>query len=482
MKYRAFFLFFLLIIIAVGVVAADPQNLPGSGWKSGQQIQNIGDLAATVIMTAYDQAGSEYDCGAQALDPGESYTYLPEFDCTTMPSGFQGSAVVSGDQPLAAVVNVNNKGVGAAAGQYVGTASGTVDSTIVFPLIKNNHSGRTTTFYIQNTTSGVINISAEFVVNGIAYPKAYNNIPAYAMVIINPTDAGVPSGTGNLGSLTVSTSAPGLLAGVSLEHETAPPVANNMQASRAFTSSDFDDTVYCPLLRYDSGGKKTTTGLQVQNVSGGSEEINVTYTVVTGPSGAGTVIGPVSQTVDDGESANFLQSNDLLAGDVASAIVTTTGGGNIAAVVNDKATNSNPQRVTTYACFPEKNATDTISIPLYKENNGGAIVNTTGIQVQNVGTGPTTVTFQYLATNGTSVEFTHTDTLQIGQSKTFYQVCCNGTTNLQLISGNLANLSGTIGGVTITSNNGQQIVAIANESSLGSTNVQDTKNYEGFNK
>jgi hypothetical protein len=47
-------------------------------------------------------------------------------------------------------------------------------------------------------------------------------------------------------------------------------------------------------------------------------------------------------------------------------------------------------------------------------------------------------------------------------------------------SGNVANLNGTVNGVTVTSS--QPIVAIANESNFTGVNPQDTKNYEGFNQ
>ena len=103
-----------------------------------------------------------FNCGDQALNPGESYTYLPDSDCPTMPAGFEGSAVASADQPIAAVVNVANRPVGAAAGQYTGTDGSAVSTSIAFPLVKSNHAGRTTTFFIQNASNSLNTISVEF--------------------------------------------------------------------------------------------------------------------------------------------------------------------------------------------------------------------------------------------------------------------------------------------------------------------------------
>lgn len=478
----------ILILLFVGatMVAADTNALPGSGWTSGQQVQNIGDSDATVVLTAYNQNGDSYDCGSQSLAPGGSYTYLPDNDCLTMPAGFLGSAVVSADGPIAAVVNVNNKPAnGAASGQYTGTSGNDVTTTLNFPLAKSDHSGRTTTFYIQNASNNSNDITAEFVINGTTYIKEFDSVPPNAMVVLTPSDAGVPTGTGNFGGLTVTGTQP--LAGSSLEYPTSDALPPNLQASRGFTPGDYDTDLYCPLVRNAYGGKKVTSGLQVQNVGSTTETIQVTYAVVSGPSGAGTVIGPISvSNVAPGASANFLQSNDLQAGDLASATVTTaSGNGLLAAVVNEKATASDPQRLTTYACFSGSLATSTISLPLVKEDFGGSVVNTTGVQVQNVGTTATTVTLTYSWSDATGsnsgvVSFTHTDTIAPGASKTFYRVANGGTSSLQVITGSLSTLNKTNSGVVVTSNNGQPVVAIGNESSL-TGNLQDTKNYEGFN-
>jgi hypothetical protein len=121
MKKLSIIMLMLLLVLSVGLVSAGPNDLPGNGWTSGQQIQNVGNASGVVNLTAYDQAGAPTNCGDQPLDPGESYTYLPETDCPGMPPGFEGSAVASADQPIAAVVNVNNRSVGKAAGQYTGT-------------------------------------------------------------------------------------------------------------------------------------------------------------------------------------------------------------------------------------------------------------------------------------------------------------------------------------------------------------------------
>lgn len=477
------------VVIVIALIASFSlvmaQGLPGSGWESGQQIQNIADSGdAMISFIAYDQSGNDTDCGSQMAGPGGSVNYLTG-DCA-VPAGFQGSAVVSADLPIAAIVNVNNRTVGAAAGQYQGTDGSDVASTISFPLVKHNFGARTTTFYVQNASGDTNTITATFTTGpGVGQPTTerthvYNDVPPYAMVVVSPADASVPSG--DLGSLVVEGTQP--LAGTSLEHQHTAAVAANMQASKAFTPNNYDSTAYCPLVRHGHTANNQTTGIQAQNVSGVPQAIQVeyAYSIGGGPVQTASVTSPV---VADGESFTFFGADatyGLPNGALGSATVSGVDGGNIAVVVNDRAFALNPTRVTTYACFSAGAATDTVSIPLYKEYFFG---NTSGIQVQNVSGDGTAVIVElvYTDTNGNSYTISHTDPIADGASKTFFGVS-QGTAPSDITGANPA-LVNTFGGVVVTSNAGS-VVAIANESSFGGFGTtpsgQDTKNYEGFNK
>jgi hypothetical protein len=467
----------LVALMGVGLVAAQ-SNLPGSGWKSGQQIQNIGAANASIVFDAYDQNGTQSPCGSQSAAPGASVNFLTDVDCP-VPAGFIGSAVVSADQPIAAIVNVNNRGTSSAAGQYRGTDGSDVATTIAFPLVKNAFGGRTTTFYVQNASGSANNISATFRVAGATYNLNKNNVPGNAMVVISPADAGVPANA--VGSLTVTGTQP--LAGTSLEHEASAAVAQNLQASKAFTPNDYDSTAYCPLVRNAHTANNQTTGIQAQNVSGAAQVVEVQYSFSIG-GGALQTLTKESPSLAPGESFTFFGGDATLglpAGALGSATVTGKGGGDIAVVVNDRGfATVNPNRVTTYACFPASSATSDATLPLYKEFFGG---NTTGVQVQNVGAAGATVTVTYTPTGGGApVVFSHNTPIPAGASATFYGVSSlTSPAGITVVSGNAASLNNSFGGVTISSD--QPIVAIANESSTApNPSGQDTKNYEGFNQ
>jgi hypothetical protein len=476
-KFLTVFVLLVVVLVSVSLVAA--QNLPGSGWKSGQQIQNVGTANASVVFQAYSTTGQAYSCGSKTAPPGGSVNFLTDVDCASVPAGFVGSAVVSADQPIAAIVNVNNRGVGAAAGQYRGTDGADVAVSIAFPLVKNNFGGRTTTFYVQNASTTPNNINATFRVGATTYPKVYPSVPANAMVVITTADAGVPAGS--VGSLTVTGSQ--ALAGTSLEHEATAPVAQNLQASKAFTPNDYDDIAYCPLVRNAHTAGSQTTGIQAQNVGGAAQTITVDYSyrIGAGPLQTKSVTSP---SLAVGQSHTFFAGDPnpaigLPAGALGSATVKGNGGGNIAVVVNDRGfATTNPNRVTTYACFAASGATANVVLPLYKEFFGG---NTTGIQIQNVGASPATVQVKYTPNTGSPVTFT-APAIPAGASATFFSVSTLASpSGISVVSGTAGSLNNTFGGVTITSN--QPVVAIANESmSSPNPSLQDTKNYEGFNQ
>lgn len=476
---------YLVLVLAIALLAtfglAMAQQLPGSGWESGQQVQNIGDGEATISFLAYSSAGASTDCGTQSADPGASVNYLTS--ACDVAAGFQGSAVVSSNQPIAAIVNVNNRTVGSAAGQYQGTSGEDAATTIAFPLVKNNFGGRTTTFYVQNASGSANDITATFTtgpLNGATtdYELTFDAVPAYAMVVVSPDDADVP--TGDLGSLTVVGTQP--LAGTSLEHEASAAVAQNLQGSKAFTPNGYDATAYCPLVRNAHTSRGQTTGIQVQNVSGAAQTVTVEYSYSIG-GGAIQTDSVTSPELADGESFTFFGADatyGLPVGALGSAIVTGNGG-NIAAVVNDRGFSATPfNPVTTYACFPASAATNEAVIPLYKEYFFG---NTSGIQIQNIGDATATLEVTYSPVGGDPVVFSAE--VAAGSSTTFFGVSqLASPADISVVSGTASSLVNSYGGVTISSD--QPIVAIANESSFGgfgtTASGQDTKNYEGFNK
>jgi hypothetical protein len=470
MIQRSLLVVFVLLALAGVAVASAQSNLPGSGWTSGQQIQNVGDSQATIVFTAYGQNGVAFDCGSHVVPPGGAANFQSHIDCP-FPGSFIGSAVVSSDQPMATIVNINNRGVGLAAGQYRGTDDTEISTTISFPLVKHNHFGRTTAFYVQNTAEVAANITYTIKMqSGQNVTKSINGVPAYAMAIITPADAGIPAGNGQVGGLTVQGTQP--LAGAALEYQHSAAVGQNLQASKAFTPASYDSTVYCPLYRNDHTGRHLTTGAQVQNVSNVSQKVTLTFTPV-----GGGATRSASQNVAPGASATFYAPNLGIPPNTYGSVI-ITGEADIVAVVNDEGKDLGVQRTTTYTCFPASSATPKISLPLVKELFFG---DTSGIQVQNVGGSPATITFTYIPWGGGgAVKFRNAVPTASGGAFTAWAVY-RVPSEIVVISGNPADLLGKNTSVVVESN--QPILAIVNESSEGSNpSKSDSKTYEGVNR
>lgn len=162
-------------------------------WWSGQQIQNVGTSTASVSFQAYNSSGTSFSCGNKSVGPGASANFLT-IDCAALPAGFVGSAVVSADQPIAAVVNVVNMSTnfdgtgGRAAGLYRGTDGSNVATEIAFPLMKNNFFGRSTALYVQNASDQTNDITVTIRVGASTYTKSFTGVKPYAMVVVGPAD------------------------------------------------------------------------------------------------------------------------------------------------------------------------------------------------------------------------------------------------------------------------------------------------------
>lgn len=468
----------LLVALALVGVALG-QGLPGSGWWSGEQIQNVGSSQATINVTAYETGGpTTYNASAN-VDPGASITFIPS-DFPGMPDGFMGSAVVSSDQPIRAIVNVTNREAGSfgtpgglAAAQYQGMNAG--DTTIFFPLAKNDYFNKTTTFYIQNAGSSDATADATFTLGGSTYNYTTPMISPGQMVVVTPDDAGAPSGdTDGLGSLVVTSAQP--LAGSVLEHFTSENPATLVQATRAFSSGDADTTAYAPIIKDNWFDR--FTGLQIQNADSGDVDVTVTYAgVVAGCDATDTFNG-----LGPGESVTFVHGfgSNLPADCLASATVEATG--NIVAIVNESFTPAAvsagaQQASTTYSAQPDNATTTEVSLPLEKEN---WFSKGTGIQVQNVGAAQATnVVLTYTDSGGTSYT-TNPQTIDAGSSQTFFNV----RKNSGLWSGTAMPDVDGLYAVTVTAD--QPVVAIANETGVAADGTTpstafDKNNYEGFN-
>jgi hypothetical protein len=219
--------------------------------------------------------------------------------------------------------------------------------------------------------------------------------------------------------------------------------------------SDGESQVNLPLImRNNPIANPINTWLQVQNIGTEDAEVRVDYYPNPGVGNPDTEYATIAP---DG-AARFAQADntDLGSRFVGSAVVSSTNSVPVVAMVNEERVGTN-DALLSYSGFLASYGSDTVALPLVMSNNGAAKL-WTGIQVQNAGTLPTTITVSYSPNvNGTwnpAGPDVATD-IAPGESANFLN------DNTVWSAGNTY-----VGSATATSSNGQALVAIVNQTGL----------------
>ena len=438
----------LACALAVGSVgvAADAQAQPSpvrqaavaqstTSMTSGIQVQNLSTTStANVQVSYYNQDGSPAASQTFQVSPNASYNL---YGSTLLaPVGFGGSAVVSADQPIAAITNLitSSPTMGEA---YDGIVTASTNAFV--PLFQQANSGYNSTLYVQNTstsTSTTANVTFSSPAQTVTKSYALN---AAGSIAIDASNDGL-SGT-FVGSATVTASQP-----LAVEVNQT----NNVELFAYTGSSAGSSTVYAPLIMTSNHGY--STGLQVQNV-----DPSLTTTVSLYLNGNSTAAA--TATLSPGQSVPWYPVPGTTPGFVGSATVKSSNGATLLGAVNELASSSG--QGMTYNMFGS--GTQTVNMPLVMFNNHGYY---TGEQVQNVGASAATVDFKI---NGQVVD---TQVIQPGQSYTWY----SSTQNLIPGGGTVA------AGTASAREGGSQIVGIVNEITSPQTGGDTSFAYEGFNQ
>jgi hypothetical protein len=502
----------IMTLVLAGVVFAQGvQALPGSGWWTSFQVQNVDSGDATLAYTAYWYEGStetttysqaeEYtipEGGSLIYNPGQppNYPTGSRIGFATsddhLPSGFSGGVVVMSDKQIRAVVSVGNNpngdvgtSGGSASAFYQGTLDENVGDTLNFPVVKHNYYGQTTSFYIQAAGGDATVDITYYMDDGETYDETGVSIGEGKSYLFDPAAASVPSGQaaggGSLGSATVEATS-GQIAGVVIEHPHSAAPATFALSTKGFAPDDADTKVVAPVLKleYYNGN----TGWQLQNTTGVAATVNVTFTVTAVQPGSDaeshysegeqlttqvTVPANGSYLFSKGKRAEpgNLDDAGMYDGTFAAGVAVSTQ--DLVATVNE----ANSKGKIVYSCFGADNATTKIALPLVKEMFYNQ---TTAVTVQNVGDNSTSVTLQYKTSTTTYSVGPYT--IEGGAAMNFFKLSDDDRWDELYGVGDQVDDT-TNNAVTITSTS-EDIVAIAQESNQGGTFV-DVKNYEGFN-
>jgi len=463
-------LVFLMLLPSMHIYAQD------GTWVSSIQVQNLGDEPANIVIEYYDQDGNRIDAATQLfadLQPGASVNaYAPSI--AGLPDGFIGSAVVYSDQPVAAIGNLTDIFSPTTVGSSSYGGVGAPASEVYLPLVMRAYGGSNwdTEIAVQNCGASEADITITFYDSaGNPIPAATENAtiqPSASNVFGQADNAGLSDGY--IGSAVVQTTSPDKVVGV-IVNEIA---GLRLVTYNGFASAEAGTTAYLPLIMNHYGGSDWVTSFQVMNVGTADASITIEYYSAGSTTPDKTVkydgvenpmIGPMS-------SINRFQpavDSDLGTGWIGAVQVTSNNGQPIVAIGNEAALAAGKAGATSYNAF-KAGATE-VNLPLVMLNYGGSNW-VTSFQVMNVGTADADVTIEYYAIGSTIPDKT---------------VHYDGVENPLIPPLNAINRyqpgvdsglgMGWIGAVQVTSNNGQPVVAIANESALGkSGDVSTTYN------
>jgi len=521
---KKFFVFLALIIIAIfAIVGSVSAALPGTGWWTSFKIQNVGSNPGIVSMTAYDAYSSNtYSSDQFQVEPFNALEYNPGklvnyptgnvigFD-PALPSGFEGSVVLSGSQPLAAFAEVGNYqngstgvSLGTASAQYQAMGADITDTELRVPVVKHNYQDQTTSIYVQAAGSEA-NVTITYKMNDSETSIYTQNvvIPANKMFLFDPANASVPStDCGNVvntspcfGAATI-VSTTGEIAASYVEHPHVGSPAPLALSTRAQTTSDQSTVLFGASVKhsYTTGQGTGITGDTIMNVGTADALVQIDLIVTKlGNNASGVSVGDTftdNMVILPGKSVVFSQWDGNLGGmpegTFASVTYTSldTAAYNPQPLVgtsNDAKTQpllSGGKGKTVYKLFADTTASDTVAVPGIKEYVSGL---TGALTVQNVGSSADDIYFEYyeFATSNAYIFWTSSELLP-GEAINTYAISTNpGGLFANDGTWSFTELDGKEFSIKVYSESGEPLICLVSENSP--EGLQDIRNYEGFN-
>lgn len=418
----AMILALLLLATSISSVTSAPAAIT---YTSQFQLQNLGIAVANVSIQAYNRSDGLVAATHSITIPASgSFTFAP---IGFLSAGFDGSLIVSSDQQLVAIANLQGD-PGSSPGFYFDTTPGaSAGATAVnLPLLMKGNFGFDTFFNIQN--AGGANASGTITYTNGTTQNFSALKPGAAVRFDQSSNGALPAGF--VGAATVTSDQPIVASAIQVGQNAG---LQFMMGYNGFTTNA-GPTVNLPLVMSHNFGYYTA--FQVQNTGNASTVVTVVY-----GAGGGT-FAPTNETatIAAGQSATFSQqksgqwgTGSEAAGDttksyVGSATITSSPAQNLAVIVNQHCFTTAaggyngavcPSAVgSSYTGFPGAPGAR-ISAPLIMSANYKYY---TALQIQNVGTGTcTSATITYSAnTAGTFAPIVETATsLAVGGSQTF---------------------------------------------------------------
>ncbi|RMG89932.1 MAG: hypothetical protein D6706_20480 [Chloroflexi bacterium] len=398
MKKRFLITTLVLALSLLFITTVLAQTYPDAGNAvTNAVLQNSGSSTATIVVTYYDANGTkQYDHTGISLAAG-AVTEVKTQD-EPLPSGFQGTAVVSSDQPLASVVSIKSTGVTASAGQttqaaYNGTSSPA--TTLFFPSVWR-FSGIVSIVTIQNTENTSASVTVDFYDrNGNKLGTCNETLAAFGSKTYDmrtpPSCSGWTDAVAD-GSITATSSGP-KLAGAS-----TAAWSNRAAAYQALTSADQGTVLYAPShFRFKKNASDAEytlfSAINIQNTDP-NNDAPITVEYFTRGDTSGTPALTINTTVPAGSAIGLNTKNGASVAASTFDPLGTSWDGSVK-ITSDNGIPLIGTGITNwgtagyagmYALVSDSSASDTIYVPAqYRRMPNGSWAQWSAINLQNIG-------------------------------------------------------------------------------------------------
>ncbi len=281
-------------------------------WNTRMAIQNAGNEPANVTIQ-FVSGGTVVATQTISNLPAGASAVVDQYDNPAL-NNFNGSAIITGTQPLAVTVD-EYRTTGGLLVSYTALPLSKASTTLYMPGYINAYGPWTTDFTIVNTANAAASVQIQF-----SNAQTLNcTVPANGSLYLNPAVGiyggctGGPLASNFYGAATVNSTQPIVI---------AYNIANTLGPGNlaiGYTAVHPDDTgtkMAVPLIENQYGGGKWTTTFSVQVIGGGTANLTLTY---TGNTGTYTWSGQVI----DAKTFNQLSDGHIPAGFLGSVTITS---------------------------------------------------------------------------------------------------------------------------------------------------------------
>jgi len=379
----------VVALAALSLVIAAPATAQWAGtWVTSFQVMNLGTQQANVVVEYYQENGTRVDAATHSysIQVGSSLNiYQPSV--SGLPDGFRGSAVVSADQPIAAIGSeqVTYADGSISNSQYSGFNADETGTRFYLPNVNKKFGGSqwSSRITIQNTTANPVTATVTF----------YNSDGT-----VRDTDTASLNGNGSTTLTQVNdTELPDGWLGTAIVNASGnvAVIADVMSADgRVETYNGFTSgaaTMYLPTLLINFGANMWNTSFQVFNVGAASGTVTMTYYT----SGIATPAKVVTATLLPYRSISRYQptvDSDLGATWIGSVVIEST---QPVVAVGSQSSGAPGKRLASIYNGVASGATQAVLPTILRYFGGSNFV--TGFQIMNVGTVNANVTVEYFA-------------------------------------------------------------------------------------